>query len=50
MKSTNPFDVMHEAVAAILSRHGIRYRVSQKGGVTWYNMDRCPLCRHENYQ
>lgn len=50
MKSSNPFEVMHEAVAAILTRHGIRHRVSQKSGVTWYNMDRCPLCRHENYQ
>jgi hypothetical protein len=50
MKNSSPFDVMHDAVAVILSRHGIRYRVSQKAGVTWYNMDRCPLCGHENYQ
>ncbi|MCA1634172.1 MAG: hypothetical protein LC802_10875 [Acidobacteria bacterium] len=50
MKNSNPFDVMHDAVAAVLSRHGIRHRVSQKGGVAWYNMDKCPLCGHENYQ
>lgn len=50
MKKTSPFDVMHEPVAGILSRHGIRFRVSQKLGVTWYNMSRCPLCGHENYQ
>ncbi len=41
---------MHEAAASLLARLGLRYRVSQKGGVTWYNMARCPLCGHENYQ
>lgn len=41
---------MHEPVSEVLSRQGIRYKTSHKGGTTWYNMEKCPLCRHRNYQ
>jgi hypothetical protein len=41
---------MGEPASAILSRNSIRFRVKRDGLVTWYNMGRCPLCRHENYQ
>lgn len=50
MRAPNPFKTMHEPVASILARHGIGYRVSHKGSTTWYNLSRCPLCGHQNYQ
>lgn len=50
MGSRNPLDLMGESAEAVLARRGIRYRVSSKGGVTWLNLARCPLCRHEGYQ
>jgi hypothetical protein len=50
MKARSPFKAMHEPVASIMARHGIVYRASHKGGTTWYNMSKCPLCGHENYQ
>jgi len=48
--SGGPFEVLYEPAPTLLSRHGIRYRVKRAGGVTWFNMSKCPLCGHENYQ
>jgi hypothetical protein len=41
---------MHESASQVLSRHSISYKVSNKGGVTWFNMSECPLCGHKGYQ
>lgn len=50
MSARSPFEIMHEPIASILSRHGIPHRASFKNNTTWYNMKCCPLCRHEGYQ
>jgi hypothetical protein len=50
MNTQDVFEIMREPASSVLARRGIRYRVKQEGGVTWYNMAKCPLCRHENYQ
>lgn len=39
-----------ETVLTVLNRHGLRYRTKQAGGVTWYNLANCPLCKHGGYQ
>jgi hypothetical protein len=42
---------MGEPVAEVLRRHGINCRLRHKGGVTWHNLEVCPLCRHpKNFQ
>jgi hypothetical protein len=43
-------DVTRESASELLSRKGVQYRVSRKGGVTWFNMKKCPACGHEGYQ
>lgn len=50
MSVRSPFDVMREEAAIVLERHGIRFRKRVNQGVTYYNMERCPLCQHRNYQ
>jgi hypothetical protein len=42
--------IMHEPASAILSRHGVRFRTKHAGGVTWYNMEECPVCGHSGYE
>jgi hypothetical protein len=44
------FQILHEPVSTLLSKHGIQYRVKNDGAVTWYNMRKCPSCGHEGYQ
>ncbi|HKC64210.1 MAG TPA: hypothetical protein VKB86_11255 [Pyrinomonadaceae bacterium] len=50
MSTRNAFVAMREPASSILSKHGIKYRVKHEGGTTWYNLAKCPLCSHENYQ
>lgn len=50
MPTRHAFAIMGEPASSVLSRRGIRYRTKHEGSVTWYNMAKCPLCGHENYQ
>ena len=36
--------LLRQPIAPILDRHGIEYRISQKGNKTWYNLRPCPIC------
>jgi len=38
--------IMREPAAELLARHGIGYRTSKKGTVTWFNLNECPVCGH----
>ena len=42
--------IMREPAAELLARHGIGYKTSIKGAVTWFNLDECPLCLHKGGQ
>lgn len=50
MTARNSFQIMSETASHILSRRGISYREKRDGSVTWYNMEKCPLCGHRGYQ
>jgi hypothetical protein len=50
MNRRSTFEVMHEPVSSLLARYGIQCRVKHDGQVTWYNLSKCPACRHEGYQ
>jgi hypothetical protein len=42
--------VLGEPAASLLTRHGVHFHVKHDGGVTWYNMEKCPVCGHGGYQ
>lgn len=46
----NALALMREPASDLLSRHGVRYRVKHDGGITWYNLEKCPACGHSGYQ
>jgi hypothetical protein len=50
MSITSPFTTMRAPVGELLSRHGLKYKISVKGAGTWYNLAACPICGHNGHQ
>ncbi len=46
----NALPVLLQPADKILDRHGYKYHKSKKDGVTWYNLETCPICGHKGYQ
>ena len=42
--------IMREPAVDLLARHGIGYKTSVKGAITWFNLDECPVCLHKGGQ